>query len=135
MAVKYYGFWRSLAACRVRIAVALKGLQGEELSVNLMQGEQRKPEYMKVNPLGVVPALVMDDGSPLFESLAIIEYIDETNPQPPLLPKDPRGRARARGLAQIIACDTHPLIVPRVRNYLEKELKIDEAAQIGRAHV
>jgi maleylacetoacetate isomerase len=129
MAIKYYGFWRSLAACRVRIAIALKGLQGEELSVNLMQGEQRKPEFKAINPLGVVPALVMDSGPPMFESLAIVEYLDETHPQPPLLPKDPRGRARARGLAQIVACDTHPLIVPRVRNYIEKEFKIDEAAR------
>jgi len=129
MAIKYYGFWRSLAACRVRIALALKGLPGEELSVNLMQGEQRKPEFKAINPLGVVPALVMDSGPPLFESLAIIEYLEETHPQPPLLPNDPRGRARARGLAQIVACDTHPLIVPRVRNYIEKELKIDEAAR------
>jgi len=127
--MKYYGFWRSLAACRVRIALALKGIKAEELSVNLMQGEQRKPDFRAINPLGVVPALVVDDGSPLFESLAIIEYLDETHREPPLLPKDPKGRARARGLAQIVACDTHPLIVPRVRNYLEKELKIDEAAR------
>lgn len=127
--MKYYGFWRSLAACRVRIALALKGIEAEELSVNLMQGEQRKPEFRAINPLGVVPALVVDGGAPLFESLAIIEYLEETSPQPPLLPKDPKARARVRGLAQIVACDTHPLIVPRVRNYLEKELKIDEAAR------
>lgn len=127
--MKYYGFWRSLAACRVRIALALKGIQAEEISVNLMQGEQLKPEYVAVNPLAVVPSLVDDGGTPLFESMAIIEYLDETHPQPPLLPKDPRGRARVRGLAQIVACDGHPLIVPRVRNYLEKEFKIDEASR------
>jgi maleylacetoacetate isomerase len=125
--MKYYGFWRSLAACRVRIALAMKGVQAEEVSVNLMQGEQLKPEYRAVNPLAVVPSLVLDEGgTPLFESMAIIEYLDETHPNPPLLPKDPRGRARARGLAQIVACDGHPLLVPRVRNYLEKELNIDE---------
>src|SRR5687767_15145677 len=101
--MKYYGFWRSLAACRVRIALALKGIAAEEISVNLMQGEQAKPEYLAVNPLGVVPALV-DDGTTVFESLAIIEFLDETHPQPPLLPQDPRGRARVRGLAQMIAC-------------------------------
>jgi maleylacetoacetate isomerase len=127
--MKYYGFWRSLAACRVRIALALKGVKAEEISVNLMQGEQLKPEYRAVNAQAVVPALVLDDGATLFESMAIIEYLDETHPKPPLLPKDPKGRARVRGLAQIIACDGHPLLVPRVRNYLEKELKIDEAAR------
>jgi maleylacetoacetate isomerase len=129
MAMKYYGFWRSLAACRVRIALALKGVTAEEISVNLMQGEQLKPEYRAVNPLAVVPSLIDDGETPLFESMAIIEYLDETHPQPPLLPKDPRGRARVRGLAQIVACDGHPLVVPRIRNYLEKELKVDEAAR------
>jgi len=130
MAMKYYGFWRSLAACRVRIALALKGIKAEEISVNLMQGEQLKPEYRTVNPQAVVPALVVDGGPPLFESMAIIEYLDETHPQPPLLPKDPRGRARVRGLAQIVACDGHPLIVPRVRSYLEKEYGLDEPTRI-----
>jgi len=124
--MKYYGFWRSLAACRVRIALALKGVKAEEISVNLMQGEQLKPEYRAVNAQAVVPALVLDDGSTLFESMAIIEYLDETHPKPPLLPKDPKGRARVRALAQIVACDSHPLIVPRVRTYLEKEYKLDE---------
>jgi len=127
--MKYYGFWRSLAACRVRIALALKGLKAEELSVNLMQGEQLKPEYRAVNAQAVVPALVLDDGTTLYESMSIIEYLDETHPQPPLLPKDPKGRARVRALAQIVACDGHPLIVPRIRNYLEKELNVEEAAR------
>jgi maleylacetoacetate isomerase len=127
--MKYYGFWRSLAACRVRIALALKGLKAEEISVNLMQGEQLRPEYRAVNPQAVVPALILDDGSTLFESMAIIEYLDETHPEPPLLPKDPKGRARVRGLAQIVACDGHPLIVPRIRTYLERELRVDEAAR------
>jgi maleylacetoacetate isomerase len=129
MAMKYYGFWRSLAACRVRIALALKGVKAEEISVNLMHGEQLKPEYRAVNAQAVVPALVLDDGSTLFESVAIIEYLDETYPDPPLLPKDPKGRARVRALAQIVACDGHPLIVPRVRTYLEKDLGVDEAAR------
>ena len=124
--MKYYGFWRSLAACRVRIALALKGVKAEEVPINLMQGEQLKPEYRAVNAQAVVPALVLDDGSTLFESMAIIEYLDETHPKPPLLPKDPKGRARVRALAQIVACDSHPLIVPRVRTYLEKEYKLDE---------
>ena len=127
--MKYYGFWRSLAACRVRIALALKNIKAEEISVNLMQGEQLKPEYRAVNAQAVVPALVLDDGSTLFESMAIIEYLDETHPKPPLLPKDPKGRARVRALAQIVACDGHPLIVPRIRTYLEKDLNVDEAAR------
>jgi len=125
--MKYYGFWRSLAACRVRIALAMKGIKAEEVPVNLMQGEQLKPEYRAVNPLAVVPSLILDEGgTPLFESMAIIEYLDETHPNPPLLPKDAKGRARVRGLAQIVACDGHPLIVPRIRTYLEKELNVDE---------
>jgi maleylacetoacetate isomerase len=127
--MKFYGFWRSLAACRVRIALAMKGIRAEEIPVNLMQGEQLKPEYRAVNPQAVVPALILDDGSTLFESMAIIEYLDETHPQPPLMPKDPKGRARVRGLAQIVACDGHPMVVPRIRNYLEKELKLDEATR------
>jgi len=128
--MKYYGFWRSLAACRVRIALTLKGINAEEISVNLMQGEQMKPDYRAINPLAVVPSLVLDEGgTPLFESMAIIEYLDETHPQPQLLPKDPKGRARVRGLAQIVACEGHPLLVPRVRNYLEKVLNVDEAAR------
>lgn len=128
--MKYYGFWRSLAACRVRIALALKGVQAEEIPVDLMQGEQLKPDYRAINPLAVLPSMILDDGgTPLFESMAIIEYLEETHPQPALLPKDPQGRARVRGLAQIVACDGHPLIVPRVRNYLEREFKVDEAAR------
>ena len=124
--MKYYGFWRSLAACRVRIALAVKGIKAEEISVNLMQGEQLKPEYRAVNAQAVVPALVLDDGYTLFESMAIIEYLDETHPNPPLMPRDPKGRARVRALAQIVACDGHPLVVPRIRTYLEKEFKLDE---------
>jgi maleylacetoacetate isomerase len=125
--MKFYSFWRSLASYRVRIAMNLKGLTPEEvIDVNLMKGQQRDDAYRQVNPMMALPALVDGEGPALFESLAIIEYLDETHPSPPLLPKDPKGRARVRGLAQIVACDSHPLIVPRVREYLEHELKIDE---------
>jgi maleylacetoacetate isomerase len=128
--VKLYGFWRSLASYRVRVALALKGLRAEEVSIDLLKGKQNSEDYLAVNPQGVVPALILDEGGPpLFQSLAILEYLEETHPQPPLLPKDPRGRARVRGLALIAAADGHPLIVPRVRNYLEKELKADETAR------
>jgi maleylacetoacetate isomerase len=125
--MKLYGFWRSLATYRVKVALALKGLQVEEVSIDLLKGQQHEKEYLRVNAQAVVPALVLDDGGPpLFQSLAILEYLEETKPQPPLLPKDPRGRARVRGLALIAAADGHPLVVPRIRTYLEKELKIDE---------
>jgi maleylacetoacetate isomerase len=126
--MKIYSFWRSLATYRVRIALNLKGIVPDEvIDINLMKGQQRDATFRAVNPMMAIPALVDGDGPALFESLAIIEYIDETHPNPPLLPKDPKGRARVRGLAQIVACDSHPLIVPRVREYLEHEFKIDEA--------
>jgi maleylacetoacetate isomerase len=126
--MKIYSFWRSLATYRVRIAFNLKGIVPDEvIDVNLMKGQQREAAYREVNPMMAIPALVDGDGPILFESLAIIEYLDETHPNPPLLPKDPRGRARVRGLAQLVAADSHPLIVPRVREYLEHQLKMDQA--------
>jgi maleylacetoacetate isomerase len=132
MTPKLFGFWRSLATCRVRIALAFKGMETEEVSINLLQGQQHGAEYRAVNPQSLVPALVIDDGPPLFQSMAILEYLEETHPQPPLLPPDPRGRARVRGLAQIVAADSHPLIVPRIRTYLEKELRTRPGALLGR---
>jgi maleylacetoacetate isomerase/maleylpyruvate isomerase len=127
--MKLYGFWRSLATYRVRVALALKGIEAHEVSVNLLQGMQHGDDYKAVNPQSVVPALVIDDAPPLFQSLAILEYLEETCPDPPLLPRDARGRARVRGLALIVACDGHPLIVPRIRNYLEREMHVDEPAR------
>ena len=130
MTMWLYGFWRSLATYRVRVALALKGVEAHEVSVDLLQGTQHGDDYKAVNPQSVVPSLVIDeDGPPLFQSLAILEYLEETCPEPPLLPRDARGRARVRGLALIVACDGHPLIVPRIRNYLERELHVDEAAR------
>lgn len=126
--MKLFSFWRSLATYRVRIALNLKGITPDEvIDINLMQGKQREDSFRKINPMMAIPALIEDDGTVLFESLAILEYLDETHPEPPLLPKDPKARARVRGIAQIIACDTHPLIVPRIREYLAHEYKIDEA--------
>ena len=127
--MKLYGFWRSLATYRVRTALALKGIEAEQVSINLLQGRQHSEEYRAINPQSVVPALIVDGGPPLFQSMAILEYLEETHPEPPLLPKDPRGRARVRGLAQIVVSDGHPLVVPRVRGYLEKEMGQDEAAR------
>lgn len=114
----------------MRVALALKGLRAEEISIDLLKGKQNTGEYLAVNPQGVVPALVLDEGgAPLFQSVAILEYLEETRPEPPLLPNDARGRARVRGLSLIAAADGHPLITPRIRNYLEKEMKQDEASR------
>src|SRR5918912_1096147 len=129
--MKLFSFWRSLATYRVRIALNLKGITPDEvIDVNLMKGEQRKAEFRAVNPMMAIPALIDGDGPVLFESLAIIEYLDETHPHPRLLPAQPRARARVRGLAQIVACDSHPLLVPRIREYLEHELKLDEPTRL-----
>lgn len=129
--MKFFAFWRSLASFRVRVALNLKGVVPDEvIDVNLMQGKQREEAYRKINPQMVLPALIDGDGPVLFQSLAIMEYLDETHPNPPLLPKEPRARARVRGLAQIVACDSHPLLVPRVREYLEHELHLDEATRL-----
>src|SRR5437016_2347157 len=106
----------------------------EVIDVDLMKGKQREAKYRAVNPQMVLPALVDGEGPALFQSLAIMEYLDETHPQPPLLPKEPRARARVRGLAQIVACDSHPLLVPRVREYLEHELKLDEQTRLKWIH-
>jgi maleylacetoacetate isomerase/maleylpyruvate isomerase len=133
--VKLFSYWRSLATYRVRIALNLKGIAPDEvIDVNLHQGKQRDDAFRKINPMMAIPALIENDGTVLFESLAILEYLDETHPNPPLLPKEPKARARVRGLAQIIACDTHPLIVPRVREYLAHEYKIDEPGVMKWGH-
>ena len=114
----------------MRIVLNLKGIVPDEvIEVNLIKGQQREAAFRAVNPMMAIPALIDGDGPALFESLAIMEYLDEIRPDPPLLPKEPKARARVRALAQIVACDSHPLVVPRVRDYLEHELKIDEAAR------
>ncbi|MGB7258505.1 MAG: maleylacetoacetate isomerase [Pseudolabrys sp.] len=126
--MKLFSFWRSLATYRVRIALNLKGITPDEvIEVNLMKGDQREAKFRAINPMMAIPALIDGEGPVLFESLAIVEYIDEVHPHPPLLPTEPKARARVRGLAQIVAADSHPLIVPRVREFLSAEFKIDEA--------
>src|SRR5271163_4201304 len=127
--IKMYGFWRSAASFRVRIALNLKGLPFEEEMIDLDAGEQHAAAYRAINPQPVVPSLFIDDGPPLTQSLAILEYLEETHPAPPLLPIDLRGRARVRALALIWAADHHPLIVPRVRRYLAETMQQDEAAR------
>jgi maleylacetoacetate isomerase/maleylpyruvate isomerase len=128
--MKLFSFWRSLATYRVRIALNLKSLDREVIEVDILKGHQRDPRYRAVNPQMLIPALDDGSGRVLFQSLALMEYLDEIHPQPPLLPQEPWARARVRALAQIVACDAHPLIVPRIRNYLEHELKLDEAARL-----
>ena len=107
--MQLHGYYRSTASWRVRIALNLKGMQIDHVAHHLRKGEQRAADYLKLNPQGFVPALSLDDGTTLTQSLAIIEWLDETHPQPPLLPADPLNRARVRAFAQAIACDTHPV--------------------------
>jgi maleylacetoacetate isomerase len=123
-----YGFWRSSATYRVRVALALKGLSALEHYVDLDAGDQRDPSFLKINPLGALPALIVPGQPPMTQSLAILEYLEETVPSPQLLPADPLGRARVRSIAAGLAADTHPLIVPRVRQYLMTTGGFDAAA-------
>jgi maleylacetoacetate isomerase len=127
-ALTLYGFWRSMAAYRVRVALALKGLQAHEIAIDLDAGEQFAPDFLAVNPEGAVPALIEPGEAPITQSMAILEYLEERYPDPPLLPADPHGRARVRSLAALVVSDTHPLLVPRVRTYLAEHAGFDEAA-------
>jgi maleylacetoacetate isomerase len=128
--VKLYSYFRSSAAYRVRIALNLKGLTYETVPVHLIKdgGHNKRPEYRAVNPQMKVPALVMPQGETLIQSLAIIEYLDETHPNPPLLPKDPMDRAKVRSLAQIIACEIHPLNNTAPLRYLKNQLGQEQSA-------
>lgn len=117
--MKLYGYFRSSAAFRVRIALNLKGLSYDSVPIHLRRNEQARPEYRGVNPQGLVPALELD-GETLIQSLAIIEYLDETHRDPPLLPPSPADRARVRALAEIVACDIHPINNLRVLRYLAR---------------
>jgi maleylacetoacetate isomerase len=125
--MKLYGYFRSSAAFRVRIALNLKKLDYETAAIHLRRNDQGTPDYRAVNPQGLVPALE-DGGQTLIQSLAIIEYLDELHPEPPLLPQNPADRARVRALAGIVACDIHPINNLRVLRYLTHELGHDETA-------
>jgi maleylpyruvate isomerase len=128
--MKLYSYFRSSAAYRVRIALNLKGLSYEYAPVHLLRdgGEQLKPEYRRLNPDAVLPTLV-DDGHPLQQSLAIIEYLEETHPEPPLLPKAPVDRAYVRSVALQVACEIHPVNNLRVLKYLKHTLKVGDEAK------
>jgi len=127
--MKLYNFFRSSASFRVRIALALKGLPYTYVPVHLAKGEQLKAAYADLVADPLVPLLELDDGTRLSQSMAIIEYLDETHPEPPLLPRDALGRARVRALAQSIACEIHPLNNLRVLKYLVRELHVGEGAK------
>lgn len=107
--MKLYGYWRSTTSYRARIALNLKGLAYETVPVNLGDGAQRNQDYLALNPLGGVPSLMLDDGTVLTQSMAILDYLDQSFPTPPLLPRDPVAAAKTRAAAMVIACDIHPL--------------------------
>ena len=116
-----FGYWRTSATYRVRVAFNLKGVQPRERNINIDNGEQRSAAFLKINPLGGIPALIDHDAPdlpPLTQSLAILEFLDESYPNAPLLPADAHGRARVRSLAAMLAADTHPMITPRIKKYL-----------------
>jgi maleylacetoacetate isomerase len=130
VSIKFYGFWRSLAAYRVRVALKLKGIAYEEIPVNLLAGQQHDPAYLAINPQGAVPALVIPGLSqPLIQSMAILDYLEQVYITPALMPAHPDQRARVLALAHVCASDGHPLVVPRVRNYLQITLNLDEATR------
>jgi maleylacetoacetate isomerase len=124
--LKLYAYYRSSAAYRIRIALNLKGLDYEYVPVNLLERAQKSAAYLAQNPQGLVPALELADGTVLQQSMAILEYLEDSYPTPPLLPSAPVARARVRSLAQHIACDVHPLNNMSVLNYLREDLGVDQ---------
>jgi maleylacetoacetate isomerase len=127
MSITVYGFWRSIASFRVRVALRLKGLPFEEIPIDILSGEQFKPEYAAVNAERVVPTFI-HDGHSIFQSLAIIEYLDQLQPEPRLIPNDAKERAYAQSLALMTVADAHPLVTPRVRNHLATTFGADAKA-------
>ena len=127
MSIVVYGFWRSIASFRVRVALRLKGLAFEEIPIDILSGEQFEPAYKAVNAERVVPTFI-HDGHSIFQSLAIIEYLDDIQPEPRLVPQEPKEKAYARSLALMTIADVHPLGVPRVRNQLTKAFGADAKA-------
>jgi maleylacetoacetate isomerase len=126
--IQLYTYWRSQAAYRVRIALHLKGLAFEPHVIDLLKGDQYSATYKKLNPAAAVPTLI-DGDKRLVQSLAILEYLEETRPTPSILPSGAENRAHARALGYLVAMEAHTMIVPRIRKYLEKELNLDEATR------
>ncbi len=130
--MRLHGFWRSTASWRVRITLAMKGLDFEQSSRHLRRGEQTAPDFLEMNPQGLVPVLELDDGAMLSQSLAICEYLEELYPEPSILPGTPRDRSRIRALAHIIACDVHPIqnlkILSRLRQAGFEEASVNQWA-------
>ena len=129
--MKIFGYFRSSAAFRLRIAMNFKGLSYDYNLVNLQSGDHLSDDFKRINPQGRVPAIDIE-GNILTQSLAIIEYLDEVYPAPPLLPSDPIGKAKVRGIAGLIACDIHPLNNLAVLNYLRDQLTAEEEARLRR---
>jgi maleylacetoacetate isomerase len=127
-----YSYWRTSATYRVRVALNLKGIAATEVNVNLDTGEQRSEAFLKINPMGAIPALIDNEAGqsalPMTQSQAILEFLDEAYPTPALLPADLHGRARVRSLVAMLAADTHPMFTPRVKKYLTSTAKFDDVA-------
>jgi maleylacetoacetate isomerase len=123
-----FGFWRTASTYRVRVALNLKGLSARERFVDLDKGEHRTPEFLSINPFGVIPALLEQGHAPITQSLSILEFLEEKYPEPALLPAELHGRARVRSIAAMLATDTNPLLTPRVKKYLFVSGGFDEAS-------
>jgi maleylacetoacetate isomerase len=127
-----YSYWRTSATYRIRVALNLKGVAATEVNINLDTGEQRSEAFLKINPMGAIPALIDNEAgqsqAPLTQSQAILEFLDEAYPAPALLPADLHGRARVRSIVAMLAADTHPMFTPRVRKYLTSTAKFDDVA-------
>ena len=123
--MKLFGYWRSSATYRVRIALALKGLEYDYHPLDLLRGEQRDPAYLEKNPAGLVPALETDDGDIIAQSLAILEYLEDAFPEPSILPTDHAARGHARAIAATLACEAQPFMNLRIQKYLKNTLSLE----------